>query len=201
MVQIRYILHKNKKMAQSFLNYNTGPIGFRNNNPGNLRANNTSWEGKIGEKGGFVVFDDVAWGIRATATNFHSSITRHGTNTLRKYITRYAPPFENDTNAYIKFVSEKTGIDPDETLPNDLESLKKILKAQFQMEIGTKYEALITENDYNEGISRLSSPVASFFKAVGVVYKNNPKKINFSIIAIILGIAGYVYYIKKKKII
>lgn len=36
--------------------------------------------------------------------------------TLRQLITRYAPPSENDTAGYIKFVSEKTGINPDKEI-------------------------------------------------------------------------------------
>jgi hypothetical protein len=189
-------------MAQSFINHSGGPIGLRNNNPGNLIESGISWEGKIGSNGGFVVFDDVAWGIRAFATNFYSSITRYGTDTLRKYITRYAPPNENDTERYIQLVSQKTGISPDEKIPNDIDSLKNILRAQFDVEIGPQYAALITDEDINEGISRLSSPVSSFFSAIGVFYKSNKKKINYGIIGlIVLGISGYVYYLKKKKIV
>lgn len=189
-------------MAQSFINHAGGPIGLRNNNPGNLVDSGTTWEGKIGSNGGFVVFDDVAWGIRAFATNLYSSITRYGTDTLRKYITRYAPPNENDTEGYITYVSQKTGIGPDETIPNDVDTLKSILRAQFEMEIGQQYAALITDDDINEGISRLNSPAASFFSAVKVFYKTNQKSINYGTIGLILiGISGYIYYLKKKKIV
>lgn len=188
-------------MAQSFIN-RSGPIGFRNNNPGNLRDSGTTWEGKTGANGGFVVFDDVGWGIRAFATNFYTSITRYGTDTLRKYINRYAPPNENDTEGYIQYVSNKTGIQPDEKLPTDLESVKSILRAQFEQEIGPQYAALITDDDINEGLSRLSTPIASFFSAVGVFYKSNKKTVNYAVIGvIIIAITGYVYYLKKKKII
>ena len=189
-------------MAQSFINHVGGPIGLRNNNPGNLIDSGTTWEGKTGANGGFVVFDDVAWGIRAFATNFYTSITRYGTDTLRKYITRYAPPNENDTEGYIGMVSQKTGITPDEKIPTDVDSLRNILKAQFDVEIGPQYAALITDDDINEGLSRLASPAASFFSAVGVFYKSNKKKINYTLIGIItIAIAGYVYYLKKKKIV
>ena len=188
-------------MAQSFIN-NAGPIGLRNNNPGNLRDTGTAWEGKIGSNGGFVVFDDVAWGIRAFATNLYSSITKYGTDTLRKYITRYAPENENDTKIYIDYVSQSTGISPDDKIPNDVDTLRNILRAQFEIEIGQQYAALITDDDINEGLSRLGSPAASFFSAIGVFYKSNKKTINYGTIGIILfGIAGYVYYLKKKKIV
>ena len=189
-------------MAQSFINHVGGPIGLRNNNPGNLIDSGITWEGKTGANGGFVVFDDVAWGIRAFATNLYSSITKYGTNTLRKYITRYAPPNENDTEGYIRIVSQKTGIGPDEAIPNDLATLRSILRAQFDVEIGEQYSALITDEDIDEGLSRLGSPAASFFSAVGVFYKNNQKKVNYAVIGlVIIGIAGYIYYLNKKKIL
>jgi hypothetical protein len=189
-------------MAQSFINHVGGPIGLRNNNPGNLRDTGITWEGKIGANGGFVVFDDVAWGIRAFATNLYSSIKKYGTNTLRKYITRYAPPNENDTEWYIQTVSQKTGIGPDDVISNDVDTLRSILRAQFDVEIGPQYSALITDEDIDEGLSRLASPAASFFSAVGVFYKSNKKAINYGTIGLILlGIAGYVYYLKKKKIV
>ena len=71
-------------MAQSFINYVDAPLGLRNNNPGNIRDMGICWEGKIGSNKGFVVFNDVAWGIRAMIVNFHTSITIYGNDTLRK---------------------------------------------------------------------------------------------------------------------
>ena len=152
-------------MAQSFINYVDAPLGFRNNNPGNIRDVGIGWEGKIGSNKGFVVFDDVAWGIRAMMINLHTSITVHGNNTLRKYISRYAPPQENNTEQYIYFVSQKTGIEPNEKIQFDFDKLKLILCAQFDVEIGPQYSALITNEDVIEGISGLSNNVASFFNA------------------------------------
>ena len=150
-------------MAQSFINYVDAPLGLRNNNPGNIRDVGIGWEGKIGSNKEFVVFDDVAWGIRAMMINFHTSITIHGNDTLYKYITQYAPPIENDTAKYIQIVSQKTGIAPNEKIHFNLEKLKFILYAQFDVEIGPKYSALITNEDVIQGFSRLSNNVASFF--------------------------------------
>jgi hypothetical protein len=191
-------------MAQSFINYNdkNAPLGFKNNNPTNLIENGTTWEGKIGSSKGFVVFDDVAWGIRAAATNLHSSITRSGTDTIRKYISRFAPPNENDTEAYIRYVSTQTGIGENDKIPTDVDSVKKILRAQMQIEIGQKYSSLITEDDMNEGLSRLSSPVASFFSAAGVFYSQNKKSVNYGVIGIVLvSVLFYIRYLKKQKIV
>ncbi len=150
-------------MAQSFLNYFEIPLGLRNNNPGNIRDMGICWEGKIGCKKGFVVFDDIAWGIRAMIINFHTSITIHGNDTLRKYITRYAPPQENDTEQYIYIVSKKTGIGSNKKIEYDFDKLKLILLAQFDVEIGPQYSTLITNEDVHEAFSRLNINVASFF--------------------------------------
>ncbi|MCX6294159.1 MAG: hypothetical protein NT127_07690 [Sphingobacteriales bacterium] len=150
-------------MAQSFINDVDVPLGLRNNNPGNIRDVGIGWEGKIGSNKGFVVFDDVAWGIRAMIINFHTSITIHRNDTLRKYITRYAPPQENDTEQYIKIVSQKTGIESNEKIEYDFDKLKLILLAQFDVEIGPQYSSLITNEDVHEAFSRLNFNVASFF--------------------------------------
>ncbi len=40
--------------------------------------------------------------------------TRHGLYTIEEMITRWAPPSENITGAYVKSVSQKVGIDPHE---------------------------------------------------------------------------------------
>jgi hypothetical protein len=150
-------------MAQSFINLVDAPLGLRNNNPGNIRDVGIGWEGKIGSNKGFVVFDDVSWGIRAMMINLHTSITIHENDSLYKYITRYAPPIENDTAKYIQIVSQKTGIESNEKIHFDFEKLKLILRAQFDVELGPKYSALITNEDIHEGFSRLNINVASFF--------------------------------------
>ncbi len=151
-------------MAQSFINYVDAPLGLRNNNPGNIRDLGIGWEGKIGSNKGFVVFDDVAWGIRAMMIILHTSITIHGNDTLRKYILLYAPPQENDTEQYIFIVSQKTRIESNEKIDFNFDKLKLILFAQFDVEIGPKYSALITNEDVHEAFSRLNINVASFFK-------------------------------------
>jgi hypothetical protein len=113
-------------MAQSFINLVDAPLGLINNNPGNLRDIGIGWDGKIGSNKGFVVFEDVSWGIRAMIINFHTSITIHGNDTLRKYISRYAPPQENDTEQYIHIVSQKTGINCNDNIQFDFDKLKLI---------------------------------------------------------------------------
>ena len=46
----------------------------------------------------------------------HTYRVRHGLRTIRKMISRWAPPSENHTEAYIRAVAADTGIGPDEAL-------------------------------------------------------------------------------------
>jgi len=70
----------------------------------------------------FVQFKSLEWGWRAafyllTRTYYH----KYRLDTIRDIVTRWAPPNENNTHAYIENVSRLTGIDPDDTLgsPSD----------------------------------------------------------------------------------
>lgn len=87
------------------------PLGIRNNNPGNIRPGD-SWVGEAGVNKGFVVFRELPFGIRALAIDL---VNKHlkGYNTIRKVITRYAPESENNTEAYIKAVSDSMNLGPD----------------------------------------------------------------------------------------
>lgn len=93
--------------------------GERNNNPGNIRPG-SNWQGMTGTatcglSGSFVVFSDPVYGIRAIAKDLLTKYGR-GLDTIRKIITVYAPPSENDTEAYIQSVSASVGIYPDSLL-------------------------------------------------------------------------------------
>lgn len=111
-------------------------LGVQNNNPGNIRATNTKWEGMVGENKGFVVFKDMAYGVRAIG-KIMASYMKRGINTIRKAISTYAPPNENNTEQYIKFVSQQTGLDPDQPINlTEPKVLKPLIKAITQMEVG-----------------------------------------------------------------
>lgn len=98
------------------------PRGIRNRNPGNLeRAKGFEWYGEIRPKPGdprydarFAVFDEVEYGIRAMMKNLITYNQRRGIKTLREAINRWAPDFENDVSAYLKFVSKESDIAPDD---------------------------------------------------------------------------------------
>lgn len=88
--------------------------GIRNNNPGNIRLSaNTTWLGQSAQQNdsAFVQFDDPKYGIRAIA-RIMASYERHGVKTIHDAINRWAPPNENDSDAYVSAVCFSCGIDP-----------------------------------------------------------------------------------------
>lgn len=100
---------------------------IRNNNPGNLRpvrdkcGNIVKWKGQIGEKNGFCVFNNLENGFRAMGRNLQDYDRLYDKNTITEIISRWAPKEDNnDTQAYIKTVSAKTGYHPNQEL--DLEN-------------------------------------------------------------------------------
>ena len=104
------------------------PRGIRNNNPLNIRKSKDKWQGtrlspdpSLRREGGwdtqFCQFESQAYGWRAafvllTRTYYHT----YRLFTIRSIVSRWAPPNENTTAAYIRRVSLQTGIDPDEPL-------------------------------------------------------------------------------------
>lgn len=58
-------------------------------------------------------------------------------DTIRKMIGRYAPPSENDTDAYIKAVSDYAGIPADDPINiNDREQMIRIVAGMSKVENG-----------------------------------------------------------------
>lgn len=128
--------------------------GFLNNNPGNMdRAQGGEpWQGEIRSttdnrltpfqrleliNGRFCVFVSPQWGIRATAKNLFAYADRLGICTVRGFISKWAPPGENDTAAYIASVAAKLGVHPDK--PIDIRTyatLYAIIDAIIRVECG-----------------------------------------------------------------
>lgn len=90
------------------------PRGIRNNNPGNIRnAAGTVWVGQTGiDDAGFCVFDTPEHGIRALAKVLQAYQVKHGLMTIAQMIDRWAPPNENDTEAYTLAVCKACSASP-----------------------------------------------------------------------------------------
>ena len=90
--------------------------GLSNCNPGNIRQSKVRYKGEVqpSRDPAFKQFESLAWGYRAVFVLLHTYRVRHGLRTVRGMISRWAPPVENHTEAYIRAVAADTGIDPDE---------------------------------------------------------------------------------------
>lgn len=88
--------------------------GIRNNNPGNLERNGITWEGLSEEQtdSRFCQFDSMVYGCRSLIKTLMTYVNKRKCRTIRDIINRWAPPAENNTEAYIKFVSKTVNKDP-----------------------------------------------------------------------------------------
>lgn len=86
------------------------PRGVRNNNPGNIRHGDP-WQGLADKQpdAAFAAFKSAAYGIRALARTLITYQDKYGLRTIRQIIGRWAPPKENDTNAYVRAVAVQIG--------------------------------------------------------------------------------------------
>ena len=113
--------------------------GIRNNNPGNIRLTDITWKGEVPASlktdDDFEEYISPLFGIRAMARILKKGLTA-GRDTVREIITRWAPPGENDTAAYIRSVSRRAGLDPDAPINFD-EKLRDLLDAIIVHENGS----------------------------------------------------------------
>lgn len=112
--------------------------GIRNNNPGNIR-HGEKWEGLSDKQtdSSFCIFVSPEYGIRALAKVLLTYYKKYQLNTVKKIISRYAPPNENETESYIKSVANQLGVASDEVI--DLSSvavLVVLLRAIIRHENG-----------------------------------------------------------------
>lgn len=158
-------------MAQSFIGRGDLPLGLRNNNPGNIRPGD-AWQGMTGTNGGFITFQDVSWGLRALATDLANKINR-GLTTIRAIVSTYAPPEENDTEAYITSVSDDTGIDDNQPLSMDTGTLHRLMRAIINHENGDHFSFdYISDQDIDVGISMMSNSLQQLFNAAGIALQH-----------------------------
>ena len=74
-------------------------------NPLNIRKSNDIFLGELKSTGEFKVFINRTYGVRAAFKIISNYSIIHGIDfTVSNIIKRWAPPTENDTSSYIKFV-------------------------------------------------------------------------------------------------
>ena len=113
--------------------------GLTNCNPGNIRQSKTRYKGerRPSRDSEFKEFESIAYGYRAMFVLLDTYSRRYGLCTIRQMLNRYAPPSENFTEGYIRFVSAKTGIAPDEIVNSRAaRDMVPIVAAMSQIENG-----------------------------------------------------------------
>ncbi len=125
-----------------------GARGIRNNNPGNIRRGSSQWQGMSAEQTdkSFVQFDDPVYGIRALAKLLKNYQSRYGLNTIEEIISRYAPPSENITGAYVSMVAKAAGVNPRQEILID-DYLQRIIPAMIKQENGSQPYPMSLIND------------------------------------------------------
>jgi len=92
------------------------PLGLRQRNPGNIRPG-AGFIGESGDGGGYATFGSDDEGLRAIQRLLMTYGDKYDIKTLRQLANRYAPPSDNNpTGNYIDFLSDKTGIGPDDEI-------------------------------------------------------------------------------------
>jgi hypothetical protein len=117
------------------------PLGFRNNNPGNMRPGRVPWNGQLGvDAHGYLIFDTMEHGVRAMAKQLLAYYQKRGLDTIRKMIGRWAPAGGadmNNTDAYVAAVSRSMGVGPDVLLsPTEVETMQPLCAAMIHQENG-----------------------------------------------------------------
>lgn len=114
------------------------PRGLRNNNPGNIRKNSDVFQGeKTSSDKEFKQFKSMAYGYRAIFKILSNYGRNYHLKTIRQMISRWAPENENNTDAYIKAVSDYAGIPADDPINvNDREQMIRIVAGMSKVENG-----------------------------------------------------------------
>lgn len=115
------------------------PRGIRNCNPCNIRKSTSArYEGEIipSSDSAFRQFRSMGWGYRAVFVLL-DSYRRRGFDTIAKMISRWAPPIENNTEAYINAVCNGALMGRDEKVDtHDRDTMVLIVAAMSKVENG-----------------------------------------------------------------
>ena len=106
-------------------------------NPFNIDESKNKWLGKsaIEKDKRLEEFDEPLYGIRAGIVLLKNYYYRYGLKTVSAIYDRYAPPNENDTEAYKSFMAKRLGVGIDEEFDFE-EKVFDLAKATIHMEQG-----------------------------------------------------------------
>ncbi len=139
------------------------PRSVRNNNPGNLDHNpKNKWLGILpfekrspeqkAEKR-FEIFESPVYGFRAIAILLQTYQDKHKLDTVRKIINRWAPPVENQTDAYVNAVARAVKVRADDLIDvHQYDYMRPLVEAIAVHETGAGYKW--PSNQIEEGLRR-----------------------------------------------
>jgi hypothetical protein len=167
------------------------PRGLSDNNPGDLTPPPSgAWNGQVGLDGPFCIFSDTVFGLRALAMDIANNIVGDGNNTLTLLITKYAPPAENDTAAYISSVAGYTGLGATAPIPQTQAALASIMRAIINVELGGTWSTqYVADADIAAGIAAMPAPLLSSFVNGPSVVDQNQGAFGVVLLGVILGAA------------
>jgi hypothetical protein len=147
--------------GQAKSNPQANPVGGVNQyNVGNLRP--------VGASTGFQQPSSYEEGIKAMDENLKVYGTKHKINTLRGVISRWAPETDkNDTEAYIKYVAQRTNLDPNQEIDLTNPAVRHVISGPMMlMEKGGKAifgsKAPSTQATVQTSTQESSDPFSSF---------------------------------------
>ena len=122
--------------------------GLRNCNPLNIRrVAGTKWKGQsaLQTDASFVCFNAMEWGIRAAFCILRTYARRYQCLSPADIVGRWAPPHQNNTDAYIRNVCTWTGFGGRQHLTEA--DWPRLVKAMARQESGTT----LSEEIINKG--------------------------------------------------
>ena len=115
-------------------------LGIANRNPLNIRYSTANrWLGLCPNRPnvqGFCHFLHFAYGYRAAVVLIKNYILKHGADTPRKIIARWAPPSENQTDLYIACVCGRSRLARDEKILAYGPQIARLVAAMAKQETG-----------------------------------------------------------------
>lgn len=125
--------------------------GIRNHNPLNIRRNGIKWKGlcSVQTDPSFFQFISDEYGFRAAFRILRTYSTRFQL-TIWNVIVTWAPPNENDTENYVKFVSVYLGIHYRDKIDlSDKSLMCDLVRAMAKMETGKWYDREVVRAGYD----------------------------------------------------
>ena len=127
------------------------PRGIRNNNPLNIRRG-CNWLGlsKHQTDPAFCQFDSMTYGLRAGLIIIRTYMQKYKLTSIHAIVSRWAPPSENNTDAYVKSVSSTMKMHALQTFDfSDRGRIVALVSAMCKVETGITIDQKLIESAYD----------------------------------------------------